>query len=112
MPGEVSTAQGTLKRLMEAENQAREILRAAEEGAKETLGHAQEQSKRQIEAVHREMEDILRSRVKELESRAALEMKARLGQVDAEAQEIERLAKEHFSDGVEMVVNWITSGGE
>ena len=35
MPGEVSTAQGTLKRLMEAENQAREILRAAEEGAKE-----------------------------------------------------------------------------
>ena len=112
MPGEVSTAQGTLKRLMEAENQAREILRAAEEGAKETLGHAQEQSKRQIEAVHQEMEDILRSRVKELESKAALEMKARLGQVDAEAQEIERLAKEHFSDAVEMVVNWITSGGE
>jgi len=112
MPGEVSAAQGTLKRLMEAENQAREILRAAEERAKETLGDAQEQAKQQIETVHREMENILRSRLKEVESKAALEMKARLGQVDVEIQEIERRAKEHFSDAVEMVVGWITNGGE
>ena len=112
MPGEVSAAQDTLKRLMEAENQEREILRAAEEGAKQTLGNAQEQAKRQIEGVHREMEGILRSRLKEVESKAAAELKARLGQVDGEAQEIERRAKEHLSDAVEMVVSWMTNGGE
>ena len=112
MPGEVSAAQGTLKRLMEAENQAREILGAAEERAKETLGNAQEQAKQQIDTVHKEMEDILHSRLKEVESKAALEMKARLGQVDIQVQEIERRAKEHFSDAVETIVNWITNGGE
>ena len=112
MPGEMSTAEGTLKRLMETENQAREILRAAEERSKQTLGNAQEQAKQQIDIVHREMEDILHSRLKEVESKAALEMKARLGQVDAEIQEIERRAREHFPDAVEMVVSWVTNGGE
>jgi len=77
MPGEVSAAQGTLKRLMEAENQAREILGAAEERAKETLGNAQEQAKQQIDTVHKEMEDILHSRLKEVESKAALGVRDR-----------------------------------
>ena len=112
MPGEVSTAQGTLKRLMGAENQASEILRAAEERAKETLANAQEQARQQIEGARREMEDILHSRLKEVESKTAEDLKARLDQVDGEAQEIDRRAQEHFSDAVEMVVSWITNGGE
>ena len=112
MPGEVSTAQETLKRLMEAENQAREILRAAEERAKETLANAQEQAKEQIETVRREMDGILRSRLKEVESKTVQDLKARLDQVDGEAQEIHRRAEEHFSDAVEMVVGWISNGGE
>jgi vacuolar-type H+-ATPase subunit H len=112
MPEEVSAARGTLKRLIEAEAQAREILEAAEERAKKTLGHVQVQAKQHIETVRQEMENTLRSRLQEVESKAAAEMRMRLGQIDVEAREIERRANEHFSDAVEMVVSWITRGGE
>jgi DNA anti-recombination protein RmuC len=108
----VSAAQGTLKRMMEAEKRAREILRAAEESGKETLGITEQQAKQKIESVRQEMEDILRSRLKEVESKAAAELKARLCQVDGEAQEIERRAKENLSAAVGTVVSWITNGGE
>ena len=109
---EVSAAQGALKRLIEAEDQAREILQAAEERAKETLDHVQVQAKQHIETVRQEMENTLRSRLQEVESKAAAEMKTRLGQIDVEAREFERRANEHFSDAVETVVSWITKGGE
>ena len=112
MPGEVSAAQDTLKRLMQAEKEASEILRSEEERSKETLANAQEQAKQQIEGVRREMEDTLRSRLHEAESKAATELNARLDEVAVGAQGIERRAKEHLSDAVEMVVSWITNGGE
>lgn len=112
MPEEVSPAQSTLSRLIEAEGQAREILNAAEERAKETIAQAREQAKQCVETVRQETDTALHSRLEEVESRAVIEMKTRLGQVEAEALEIERLAKEHFSDAVEMVVNWVTKRGD
>lgn len=109
---EMSPAQSTLRRLIEAEEQAREILKAAEERAKETIAQAREQAKQRVEAVRQETDNVLRSRLEEVESSAVTEMKTRLRQVEAEAREIERRAKEHFSDAVEMVVNWVTNRGD
>ena len=49
----------------------------------------------------------MRSRLAEAESKGAAEMKRRLDQAEADAREIERGAKVHFSDAVEMVVDWV-----
>ena len=106
---EVSAAQGTVKRLIEAEEKAREILKAAEERSKETIAQAHEQAKQRLEATRQQTNSVLRSRREEVESKGATEMKRRLDQAEAEAQEIERRAKEHFSEVVEMVVNWVTN---
>jgi vacuolar-type H+-ATPase subunit H len=108
---EASPAQSTLKRLIEAEEQAREALKAAEDHAQETIAQAREQAKQSVEAARRETTSLLKSRLEEAESKAATELKQRLEQAEAQAREIERRAKEHFSQAVEMVVDWVTNRG-
>lgn len=108
---EVPSAQSTVKRLIEAEEQAQEILKVAQEHAKETTAQAREQAKQHLEAIHQKMDEMLRSRLKEIESKASTEMKTRLDQVDAEAREMERWGEAHFSKAVEMVVSWIINRG-
>ena len=107
---EASPAQGTLKRLIEAEEQAREILKAAEERAEETIGRAREEAQRSAEAVRAEAASLLRARLDEVESKAAIELKRRLERAEAQAQEFEDCARRNFSASVEMVVDWVTSG--
>jgi len=106
---EASPAQNTLKRLIEAEEQAREILKAAEERAQQTIAQAREQAKQSVETIREEAASLLRSKLEEARAAAATEMNQRLEQADAEAREIERRAKEHISEGVEMVVDWVTN---
>jgi hypothetical protein len=69
------------------------------------------QAKQSIKTVRQEAENSLHSRLGEAESKAAAEMKRRLDQAAAEAREIERRAKEHFSGAVEMVVDWVVNRG-
>ena len=107
---EVSPAQGTLKRLIEAEDQAREILKAAEEHAQETITQAREQAKQSVEAIRQEAASLLRSKLEESESKAATGMKQRLQQAEADAREFERRATEHSSQAVDMVADWVTRG--
>jgi vacuolar-type H+-ATPase subunit H len=107
---ETSPAQGTLRRLIEAEDQAREILKAAEQRAQDTVAEARTQGKASVEAIRLEAVRMLRSQLEEAESKAATEMKQRLLQADAEAREFERRAAEHFSQAVDMVVDWVTRG--
>jgi vacuolar-type H+-ATPase subunit H len=102
-----SPAQRILKRLVDAENEAQQILRAAEERAKDTIDGARKQARQSIDTVRQETENSLRSRLAEAESKGAAEMKRRLDQAEADAREIERRAKVHFSDAVEMVVDWV-----
>lgn len=109
---EPSPIQRILKRLMEAEDQAQQIIKAAEERAKETIEQARKQATQSIESVRQEMENSLRSRLAEADSKGATEMKRRLEQAEAEAREIERRAKEHFSGAVEMVVDWVANRGD
>jgi vacuolar-type H+-ATPase subunit H len=109
---ETSPAQGTLKRLIEAEEQAREILKTTEQNAHETVAHAREQAKQTVEAVRQEMAGLLQSRLKEAEFKAAADMKQRLDQAESQAREFERRANENFSEAVELVVNWVTYRGE
>ena len=111
MLDELASAQSTVKRLIEAEEQARKILNVAQEHTKETTVQACEQAKQHLEAVRQKMNDMLRSRVEEMESKASTEMKTRLDRVDAEARETERRGEAHFSKAVEMVVSWITNRG-
>lgn len=111
MVEEVSSAQTTIRRLLQAEKQAQEILQVAEEHAKESVAQAQEQARQRLEAVRRETENALRARLDEVKSKAAAEAKARIDQVESEALEIERRARENFPVAIEMVVNWVTGKG-
>jgi vacuolar-type H+-ATPase subunit H len=109
---EASPTERILKRLIEAENQAEQIVKAAEERAKETVEQARQQARQSLETVRKQAESSLRSRLDEAESKAAAEMKRRLDQAEAEAREIDRRAKQHFSEAVEMVVEWVTNRGD
>ena len=106
--GEPSRAQATLKRLLEAERQAVEIVAAAERRAQDTIAHAREQARQLIQAASQETADSLRARVEEAQLTASAGLKQRLEGVDAEARELERRANERFADAVEMVVRWVT----
>jgi vacuolar-type H+-ATPase subunit H len=108
---EASPAQSTLKRLIEAENQAREILKAAEENAEATIAQAREQAKQSVDAVRENAASVLRSRLEAAETQATIQMKQRLEQAEAEGQEIERRAKQHFAEAVDMVVGRVTNKG-
>jgi len=46
----------------------------------------------------------------EAESTAATEMKERMEKAESDAREIELRAKEHFSEAVGLVVDWVTRG--
>lgn len=104
-----SPAHGTLKRLIQAEDQAREILTAAEQQAQETLAQAREQALQSVEAVRLRTASLLKSRLEEAESKATLEMQQGLEQADAKVREIERRAKQHSPQAVEMIVAWVTN---
>jgi vacuolar-type H+-ATPase subunit H len=83
MPEE-SSAQSTLKRLIQAEEQTREILKVSEEHAQKTIAQAREQAQQSVDAVRRETAGLLTSRLEDAESRAATELKQRLEQADAD----------------------------
>jgi len=109
---EASPAQSTLKRLIEAEDQAREILKAAEERAQSIVVGAREQAKQSVDAIRQEGAKLLRSRLEAVESQAAIEMKQRLDQAEAQAQEIQRRAKHNSAQAVDMVMDWATFKGK
>jgi len=109
---EASPAQSTLKRLIEAENEAREILKAAAENADASIAQAREQARQSVDAIRQEAASLLRSKLEATESQAAIEMRQRLDQAEAEAREIERLAKLHSTEAVDMVVGWVTFKGK
>jgi vacuolar-type H+-ATPase subunit H len=102
--------QATLKRLLEAEDQAQEILKAAEERARKMITQAREQATQSIEVAHRDAAAMLRSGLEGAQSKAAIDVKQRMDRAEAEAREIEGRANEHFSDAVDMVVDWVISG--
>ena len=106
---EPSPAQGTLKRLIEAEDQAREILKAAGQSAQDAIAQAGAQARQSVDAVRQRAAGALESRLREAESKSAAEMKQRMQQADAEAQEFERRAAQHFSQAVDMVVDWVAT---
>lgn len=106
------SAQGTLKRLIEAEEQAREILETAEKQAEETVSRSREQARQSVEAARTEAVNLLRAKLSEAESQGAAVMKQRLEQADARSEDFERRAKENFARAVEMVVDWVISGAE
>jgi hypothetical protein len=108
MPEE-SSAQSTLKRLIQAEEQAREIRKVSEEHTQESIAQAREQAQQSVDAVRRETAGSLKSRLEDAEPRSAAELKQRLEQADADVREIERRTTEHFSQAVDMVVDWVTN---
>jgi vacuolar-type H+-ATPase subunit H len=109
---ETSPVQGTLQRLIEAEEQAQQILRAAQAKADETLAQAREQARQDVEAFRAEGQGLLRAKLSEAESKGAAEMKRRLELAEAQAQAFHLRAERNFSRAVEMVVNAILSGEE
>ena len=108
MPGP-SPAQGVLKRLIEAEEQAREILKSAEQRAGDAVAQARAQAKESIDAVRQEAAALLQSRLEEAESQGSIDRQQRLDRAEAEAREFERRANANLSQAVEMVVAWITN---
>jgi len=104
---EASPAHGTLKRLIEAEAQARGILKAAEERAEQTVAQARAEAAQSVEEVRQETASLLHSRLAEAQSEGTAVMKQRMDQAEAEIREIERRAETHFSAAVDMVVDWV-----
>jgi vacuolar-type H+-ATPase subunit H len=98
---EPSPAQEILKRLIEAEDQARSVVEAAQESAQATIAEAERQA----------AAGVLRSRLEEAEAQGAAEAKRRLEEAEAQAQEFELRAAAHFSGAVELVVDWVAGGG-
>jgi len=109
---ETSPAQGTLKRLIAAEEEARQILKTAEESAQEIVDRTREQAAQIVEAARQETADALLARTSEAEAQAATEMKHRLEQAEAAARDVERRAAEHFVDAVDFVVGWVSNRSE
>jgi vacuolar-type H+-ATPase subunit H len=109
---EASPAQRTLKRLIEAEGEARDILKGAAENADATIAKAREQAKQSVQTVRLEAARALRALLEEAESKAAIEMKQRLDQAEAEAREIERRAGESSAQAIDMVMDWVTFKGK
>lgn len=106
------TAQDTLKRLLEAEDRAREVLQAAEAQAEKTVSQAREQARQSAEAARAEAADLLRGKLSTAESEGAAAMKQRLEQADGRSREFERRAEQNFAPAVELAVNWVISGEE
>ncbi len=109
---ENSPVQTTLQRLIEAEQQAQEILRAAQAKAEETVVQAREQARQSVEAVRTSGQGLLRANLAEVELQGAAEMKRRLEQAEAKARAFSLRAETNFSRAVDMVVNAILSGEE
>lgn len=109
---EASPAQGTLKRLIEAEEQAREILKAAEERAQESLAQARREAQQSVDAVRQQAARQLQSQLEGAESKAASELKTRLDQAEDRARQFENRAAENLSGAVDIVVDWVTGGDD
>lgn len=107
-----SSAQGTLKRLIEAEEQAREVLKAAEEQTERTVSDAREQARQTAEAARADAASLLRAKLGAAESQGAAAMKQRVEQADNRSEEFERRAEQNFSRAVDMAVNWVIGGEE
>jgi len=104
--------QGTLQRLIEAEEQAQEILRAAQAKADETIVQAREQARQSVEAARAEGQGLLRAKLGEAELKGAAELKRRLELAEAQAEAFHQRAERNFLRAVEMVVSAIVSGEE
>jgi V/A-type H+/Na+-transporting ATPase subunit G/H len=109
---EASNAQGTLKRLIEAEEQARKVLQAAEEQADRTISQAREQARQCVETTRAAAANLLRATLSQAESEGAAALKRRLEEADARSEEFGRRAEQNFARAVEMTVNWVISGEE
>ena len=110
---EVSPAQSTLKRLIEAEDEApRNPEGQPKSAAQSVVAEAREQAKQSVDAVREEAASVLRSRLEAAESQAAIEMKQRVDQAEAQAHEIERRAKRNSAQAVDMVMDWVTFKGK
>ena len=107
---EASAAQGILKRLIEAEVQAREILKAADESAQSAIAQAREEAAQSLDAARRETSSVLHDRLADADLQGAAQMKQRIDQAEAEARDFDRRSNEHVGDARDMVVDWVTTG--
>jgi vacuolar-type H+-ATPase subunit H len=104
-------AREALKRLLDAEQQAREILTSAEERAREAISKAEEQAARTIQTAQEEAAASIRVRLNGAESKAAAEAQQRLEKLEAEAREIQRRAQFYSGKAIDMVVDWVIARG-
>jgi len=105
---ESPSIQATLKRLIDAEEEARATLKAAEVEAEAALAAAHEQAGQMIEAVRRDAAARRQARIEDAEAKGAAELKQRLDQAEREAGEFERAANARFHEATQMVVDWVT----
>jgi vacuolar-type H+-ATPase subunit H len=105
---ETSQAQDILKRLIEAESQARQIVDVAGREAAETIAQASSRAQQAFERTRSELSAASASRLAESEAQGAAQTKARLERAEADARDIAERAKLHFAEAVAIVVNFVT----
>lgn len=103
-----SPAQDILKRLIDAEQQANQILAEAEQRANDEVQRAHEEAQKLVNAVRQDAADRLRVRLAEVESASAAQLKQRLDDAIQKASDFEAQAAQNLSAAADLVVEWVT----
>ncbi len=101
-------AAATVKRLLEAERQAQEILKEAEQRAKATVAEARAQAATLVASAREEAEQRVGLRLEQARATSAAKLRESVDHAAAEAQALDRLAKERLPRAVDLVVGWVT----
>lgn len=107
---ESSPAQEILKRLIDAEQEARQVLAEAAQRADSTIQQAREEAQKAIDAVRKEAANRVQARIAEIESESAAQLKRRLDEAGRKAGDFELTAAQNLSAAVDFVVGWVTAG--
>jgi vacuolar-type H+-ATPase subunit H len=110
MPGG-TPARETLKRLLDAEQEAGEILTSVEERAREIISKAEEQAAQTVQTAQEEAAATFQVRLGEAESKTAAAAQQRMEGLEADARGIQRRAQFQSGKAVDMVVDWVIARG-
>jgi len=101
-------AAATIKRLLEAENRAADILSAAKVRAQDSLSRARQEAAHIVSQAREEATQAAQKRIKDAESEYQAEIRHRVDQATLKAQEFEQKANALLQEAVDAVVDWVT----
>ena len=106
------SAAAIVGRLLEAENRAAEILRAAQTRSQESLAEARQQAASVVEQARKDASRTAQARIQAAELDSQREIQRRVEKATLGAKEFEQTANAHLQEAVDAVVRRVTQGEE